>query len=189
MISINSMNQSELKESQVKQHESPQVMVWLEPKRYVTLAYRFDRRPPTMQDIENMIATQRLNGATTIKVHFAGTIYRPDKARGEPDLPQHLRAFKKQYQNMRAILRKEALRRFQQFGLSCTIDLNPFVHKLRLWYIKEIVHKQHLTSHKQQPSKVKIPKALPPKPDFQAYLRAELRKILLNGCHCPRKEQ
>jgi hypothetical protein len=220
-----------------KQHDDDtpahQIMVWLEPKRYVTLAYRFQQRPPTMQDLEKLAQARREvirdrsqeqplpDTPTMLKVHFAGTIYHPDPKRDEPDLPQlelednskPKRAFKKQYQNLRKLLRKEAVRRFKFFGLSDVIDLQPFLIKLQRWQALQDDYKQKLDDHKQKlaayiealkaatpppPPGVPLakvsrrprpPKALPPKPDLQAYLRAALRKMLIGGCHLPRKEQ
>lgn len=170
--------------------KDPDVMIWLERERYVTMAYQFQepplpiRDPPTapkrrlfQQDSDEFRDDVLLR--PIVKVRFAGVIYRPLEG---PPLPDSLKEFKRKYGTIRALHHESAKQRFAEHALVGEINLMPFLKKL-------LAYKAAEQAFNLSNDPVKRPMKLPRKPSLPEYLRANLRKLLVKGCYKPRNPE
>jgi len=186
--------QQEQKRPSRRDPKDPDVMVWLERERYVTLAYQFlqqdsgsnaatTKRRLFQQDTDEFRDDVMLH--PIIKVRFAGVIYRPR----EEALPPSLKEFKRTHATIRALHHDSAKQRFANHPLMGEINLMPFLKKLLAYREAERLHQETQERFKvglleKRPSTFKLCKPL-----LSEYLRVNLRKLLVHGCYKPRNQE
>lgn len=175
-------------QKQPRDPKDPDVMIWLERERYVTMAYQFQEpaQPPVgtvkrrrlfQQDSDEFRDDVLLR--PILKVRFAGVIYRPLEG---PPLPESLKEFKRKYVTIRALHHDSAKQRFAEHALFGEINLMPFLKKLLAYKAAEQAFNLSNDPNKR-------PTKLPRKPSLPEYLRVNLRKLLVKGCYKPRNPE